>query len=131
MHPKTDLRVSLERRIAASGSVIVAVIQQYIQWVNSVTTDHTTSPANRPFRNLVLLGLGWQFIPAAWLMWDAWDSPSSTTIVLRLLVFLFLPVLAGIIHKSWQVAVAVICLPIFAIGVESTVFMLIMPVGKW
>ncbi len=107
------------------------VIQQYIQWANSVTTDHTTSPANRPFRNLVLLGLGWQFIPAAWLMWDAWDSPSSTTIVLRLLVFLFLPVLAGITHKSWQVAVAVICLPIFAIGVESTVFMLIMPVGKW
>ena len=64
-------------------------------------------------------------------MWDAWDSPSSTTIVLRLLVFLVVPVLAGITHKSWQVAVAVICLPIFAIGVMDTVFMLIMPVGKW
>ena len=96
-----------------------------------MTTDHTASPANRPLGKLVLLGLGWQFIPAAWLMWDAWDSPSNTTIVLRLLVFLVLPLLAGITHKSWQVAVAVICLPIFAIGVMSTISMLIMPVGKW
>jgi hypothetical protein len=64
-------------------------------------------------------------------MWDSWDSPSTTTIVLRLLVFLVVPVAAGITHKSWQVVVAAICVPIFAIGVMSTVFMLIMPVGKW
>ena len=64
-------------------------------------------------------------------MWDSWDSASTTTLVLRFLVFLVVPFFAGVTHKSWQVGLAAICAPIFAIGVMTTVSMLIMPIGKW
>jgi hypothetical protein len=79
----------------------------------------------------ILFALGWQLIPACWLMWDAWDSPSAVTLALRAAVFLLVPVVAGLVHRSWQVSVAALLLPVFAIGVMMTVFMLIMPTGTW
>lgn len=84
-----------------------------------------------PWGRAILLALGWQLIPAAWLLWDAWDSPSTQTLVLRAAVFLVVPILGGLVHRSLQVAVAALLLPVFAIGVMMTVFMLIMPTGKW
>jgi len=83
------------------------------------------------FRRLVLIGIAWQCVPSAWLMWDAWDSPSTQTIVLRVVVFLLVPFIAGVIHRSWQIWLTCLVLPIFAIGVMFTIFMVIMPVGHW
>ncbi|MGI9443228.1 MAG: hypothetical protein ACR2N1_12225 [Rubripirellula sp.] len=91
-----------------------------------------SKPLNsRSAARLVLLGLVWQVVPSSWLLWDLCNSPSITTSVLQLLVFLVVPLIAGIIHRSWAVALTTISLPVFAIGVVNTVLMLIMPVGKW
>lgn len=73
----------------------------------------------------------WQMFPAAWLMLDAWDSPSTQTLFLRATVFFVIPVLSGLIHRSWQIGIAALLLPIFAIGVMMTIYMLLMPTGKW
>lgn len=79
----------------------------------------------------ILLAAGWQVIPAGWLLWDSWDSPSTRTLVLRTAVFLVVPLLSAVVHRSWRVGVAALLLPVIAIGVMFTVFMLIMPTGKW
>lgn len=96
-----------------------------------MSSAFSTSLNRRSAGRLVLIGLVWQVVPGSWLLWDLGSSASTTTIVLRLLVFLVIPLLAGIIHRSWRVAMATICLPVFAIGVVNTVLMLIMPIGKW
>jgi hypothetical protein len=83
------------------------------------------------FGRAALYALAWQALPAAWLMWDAWDTPSTKTLILRATVFLAVPVLAGFVHRSWRVGLVALLLPVFAIGVMFTVFMLIMPTGKW
>jgi hypothetical protein len=98
----------------------------------SAHTDENSS--NKPvltWGRAILYAFGWQLITAGWLMWDAWDSPSTQTLYLRAAVFLLVPVLSGLVHRSWRVSVAALLLPVFAIGVMMTIFMLIMPTGKW
>ena len=79
----------------------------------------------------ILFAIAWQLIPASWLMWDAWNSASTKTLVLRATVFLVAPILASLVHRSWKVGIVALLLPVFAIGVMMTVFMMIMPTGKW
>ena len=92
---------------------------------------HKTSKTNPSNWRMFWIALAWQAIPAAYLLWDAWDSPSTWTMVLRVVVFLGVPVISGLVHRSWRIGFATLLLPVLAFGVMFTVFMLIMPSGKW
>jgi len=73
----------------------------------------------------------WQLAVLPALMWIVWDSPSPRTFALIVAVFVVVPLLAGFVHRSWRVWLAVVLLPVFAFAVMFAVFMLIMPTGKW
>jgi len=77
------------------------------------------------------LSLAWQAIPAGYLLWTVWDYPSTRTFVLWGVVFLAVPAISSLVHRSWQVGLAAMLLPILAMGVMFTVFLLIMPTIKW
>jgi hypothetical protein len=96
-----------------------------------IRIEHPNSGIRFPSGRAFCIAFLWQLLPAAWLMWDAWDSPSAQTVVLRAVVFLLVPIVSGLVHRSWEIGLAALLLPVFAIGAMFTVFMLLMPVGKW
>jgi hypothetical protein len=96
----------------------------------SQNSNLSKTPTNA-LRRMLSIALVWQAIPYGWMMWDSWDSPSSQTFVVRITVFLLVPIIAGLVHRSLHVGLSCLFLPVFAIGVMFTVFMLIMPTGHW
>lgn len=83
------------------------------------------------WRRSVLIALVWQAVPVGWLLVDSWDTPSSTTLILRLLVFLGVPLLSSLVHRSGRMGLACLTIPVLGIGLMLTGFMLLMPVGRW
>jgi hypothetical protein len=99
--------------------------------VQPIQNSNPSKTPGRSLRRMLSIALVWQAIPCGWMMWDSWDSSSSQTFVLRITVFLLVPTIAGLVHRSSHVGLACLFLPVFAIGVMFTVFMLIMPTGHW
>lgn len=59
------------------------------------------------------------------LMYDIWDSPTTRTHILRV-VILAMPIVAGLVHRSIKVAVLGFVLPIIAVAIMFLIFTLIM-----
>ncbi len=93
----------------------------------------TASPERKDltWSRALALGLAWQALPAGWMLLDAWDTPSVLTLILRAVVFIGVPVLAGLAHRTWRMWMACVLVPILGMGFMMTVFMLIMPTGRW
>lgn len=87
--------------------------------------------ARMPLGRAMKLALAWQALPVGGMLFDGWNSPSSLTLVLRSLVFLVVPMLSGVVHRSGLVLAMCLLVPVFGMGVMMTVFMLLMPAGKW
>ena len=73
----------------------------------------------------------WQFIPAICLMWKLWDSPSMLTWILFSVVFLIVPLLSGLVHRSWEIGIAAFLLPILSVIAMFVIYIFIIPTGKW
>lgn len=84
-----------------------------------------------PWWLAVLFAFGWQLPTTGLLLWDHYFSLHPKTLHLGVLVFLLIPILSGLIHRSWKVSIAAILLPVFPIVVVAAAIEVIFPSGKW
>lgn len=84
----------------------------------------------KPWASSIGCAFVWQLVVTPWLMWVSWDSSTRLSNVLSYLVFLVVPLAAGLVHRSFRVTMAAFVLPIVSFGVMFFVFAIIMGNGR-